>query len=323
MPQLTQPGHAGLSDPGKFLRGGEFYSPVQARLRTDDVLLSELRQPCSRAVPRHEHELAYVTVVLGGDYLEGDRRLDELKPFTAVFNPAGIAHSTVIGPKGASFFTIELHERNLRELGIRLPSRTVFDHGAGAMLWPGLRLYSAFKAQAADAVPSGDDILEAHVLELMGAISALDSGASASRDFDSPGFESHETSAPRWFLRVKERLHEDFREPLRMRDLARDAGVHPVHLARVFRKLEHRTPGDYQQRLQVRAACELLRNPEWPLAVIAAECGFADQSHFTRVFHRMAGTTPARFRRAVAPQAPAAKLAAERRGNGNRSRWCG
>jgi AraC family transcriptional regulator len=100
-------------------------------------------------------------------------------------------------------------------------------------------------------------------------------------------------------------LLEGFREPLRMRDLARDAGVHPVHLARVFRKMEKRTPGEYQQRLQVRAACELLRDPEWPLAVIAAECGFADQSHFTRVFRRMTGTTPAQFRRAVAPRATA------------------
>jgi AraC family transcriptional regulator len=84
-----------------------------------------------------------------------------------------------------------------------------------------------------------------------------------------------------------------------MGDLAREAGVHPVHLARAFRKFERRTPGEYQQRLQLRAACELLRDPEWPLAVIAAECGFSDQSHFTRIFRRLAGTTPAQFRRAV------------------------
>ena len=128
---------------------------MQARLRTGDVLLSELRQPCSRTVPRHEHELAYVTVVLDGDYLEGDRgKLDELRPFTAVFNPAGSTHSTVIGPAGASFFTIEFRdEAILRHLGIRLPDRTTFDRGAGAMLWPGLRLYSGF--QDADRRPAG------------------------------------------------------------------------------------------------------------------------------------------------------------------------
>jgi AraC family transcriptional regulator len=273
-------------NPGGLLRGGEFYSPVQARLRTDDVLLSELRQPCSRKVPRHQHELAYVTVVLQGDYLEGDRgQLEDLRPLMAVFNPAGIEHSTIIGPAGASFFTIELREANLRHLGIGLPRRTTFDRGAGTMLWPGLRLYSAFKAGTADPL-----VLEAHVLEMLGAIA---------------GIEAPEKAAPRWFGRVKERLHEGFREPLRMRDLAREAGVHPVHLARVFRKMERRTPGEYQQRLQMRAACELLRDAEWPLADIAAECGFADQSHFTRVFRRMAGMTPGRFRQAVAPGASA------------------
>ena len=287
---MPEPGHLVAqhnNDPGKLLRGGEFYSPVQARLRTDDVLLSELRQPVSRNVPRHEHELAYVTLVLHGDYLEGDRgHLDELRPFTAVFNPAGTAHSTVIGPSGASFFTIELREENLSQLGICLPHRTAFDRGAGTILWPGLRLYSAFKTQTADPL-----VLEANVLEILGAIA---------------GFKAPDKTAPRWFVRVKDRLHESYREPLRMRDLAHDAGVHPVHLARVFRKHEKRTPGEYQQRLQVRAACELLRDPEWPLAIIAAECGFADQSHFTRVFRRMAGTTPGRFRQTLAPHISAA-----------------
>lgn len=273
-------------NPGKVLRGGEFYSPIRARLRTGDVLLSELHQPCSRRVPRHEHELAYVTVVLDGDYLEGDRgHLDELRPFTAAFNPAGAAHSTIIGPAGASFFTVEFREPAVRELGLRLPEATTFDRGAGAMLWPGLRLYSAFKAQADPLA------LEAGILEMLGALA---------------GCERPEKSAPRWFCRVKERLHEEFGGALRMSDLARDAGIHPVHLARVFRKMEKQTPGEYQQRLQVRAACQLLRDPEWPLAAIAVECGFADQSHFTRVFRRMTGTTPAQFRRAVAARGKAA-----------------
>ena len=272
-------GQAGSSsNPGKILRGGEFYSPVRSRLGVCDVLLSELCQPGSRSVPRHEHELAYVTVVLAGDYLEGDHgHLAELHPFTAALNPAGVAHSTVIGPAGASFFTVEFRDEALRALDVRLPMGTTFDRGAGAVLWPGLRLYSAFKAQ--DALR-----LEACILEMLGSVGR---------------FERPESCAPPWFRRVKQRLTEEFREPVRMRDLAREAGVHPVHLARVFRRIEQQTPGEYQQRQQVRAACELLHDPESPLCFIAAECGFADQSHFTRVFHRMTGATPARFRKTI------------------------
>jgi AraC family transcriptional regulator len=260
-------------------------------VHSNDVVLSELRQPRARAVPRHEHELAYVTLVLQGDYLEGDRGpLDELQPFTAVFNPAGVAHNTVIGPAGAAFFTIEFREETLRQLGIRLPGRTTFDRGAGTMLWPGLRLYSEFKAQT-DAPGENtreDCALESNVLEMLGAVS---------------GFFWPEKSAPPWFRRVKERLHDGFRNPVRMRDLACEAGVHPVHLARVFRALERQTPGEYQRHLQVRAACDLLRRSDWPLVAIAAECGFSDQSHFSRIFRRVAGTTPAKFRRTLAPAA--------------------
>jgi len=272
------------AQPGKILRGGEFYSPVRARLNAADVVLSELCQPVARSMPRHEHELAYVTIMLDGQYLEGDQgKLDELRPFTAVFNPVGATHSTVIGPAGASLFTVEFLQQSLSGLDLRLPERTTRDCGVGAILWPGLRLFSAFKTHGIDSM-----LLEGHVFELLGAIVRPDR---------SPG-----KTAPRWLTRVQDRIHAEFSSRLRMRDLAREAGVHPVHLARVFRYFEKRSPGEYQQRLQLRAACELLRDPQWPLATIAAECGFADQSHFTRVFRKMTATTPLRFRQAIAPR---------------------
>ena len=96
-------------------------------------------------------------------------------------------------------------------------------------------------------------------------------------------------------------MQEQLGDNLRMRELADDAGVHPVHLARVFRLHEGRTPGSYFQRVRVRAACHQLRMQDYSLAMIAAECGFADQSHFTRVFRKFTGKTPAQFRRMLAP----------------------
>ena len=81
-----------------------------------------------------------------------DGPLTALEHISAQIEPRSFL--TVVGPSGASLFTIELCEENLRHLGIRLPRRTTFDRGAGAMLWPGLRLYSAFKAQTAGAPPA-------------------------------------------------------------------------------------------------------------------------------------------------------------------------
>jgi AraC family transcriptional regulator len=75
--------------------------------------------------------------------------------------------------------------------------------------------------------------------------------------------------------------------------------VHPVHLARAFRRTERLTPGEYLQRLRVRAACRKLREAEYPLAAIAMECGFADQSHLTRIFRKFTKTTPEQFRRTL------------------------
>jgi AraC family transcriptional regulator len=49
-------------------------------------------------------------------------------------------------------------------------------------------------------------------------------------------------------------------------------------------------------RLRIREACERMLDPERSLADISCEVGFADQSHFTRAFHAIAGTSPGAFR---------------------------
>ncbi|HVR24536.1 MAG TPA: AraC family transcriptional regulator [Candidatus Polarisedimenticolia bacterium] len=94
-------------------------------------------------------------------------------------------------------------------------------------------------------------------------------------------------------------MHQEFSDKIRMCDLADQAGVHPVHLARAFRRTERLTPGEYLQRLRVRAACRKLHDAEYPLAAIAMECGFADQSHLTRIFRKFTKTTPEQFRRTL------------------------
>ena len=72
--------------------------------------------------------------------------------------------------------------------------------------------------------------------------------------------------------------------------------MHPVYLSKVFRQFHHQTIGDYLHKLRVQFACQMLANDEFQLATIADAAGFADQSHFTRVFKEFTGLTPGTFR---------------------------
>ena len=79
-------------------------------------------------------------------------------------------------------------------------------------------------------------------------------------------------------------------------ELARLAGCSPHHLSRVFRKVTGRTLTSYRNELRVRAVLTGLQDGKGPLRSLAAEYGFADQAHLTRVVHRHLGIAPTTVR---------------------------
>lgn len=82
-------------------------------------------------------------------------------------------------------------------------------------------------------------------------------------------------------------------------ELAHDLAVSPHHLSRVFRSLTGHTISRHRMRLRARAALEHLAGGESDLARVAADAGFADQSHLCRVIVQETGYTPATLRRAL------------------------
>lgn len=79
--------------------------------------------------------------------------------------------------------------------------------------------------------------------------------------------------------------------------VARLLGLHPVALARAFRRDHGCSITEYRRRLRLRRAASLLVSSSMPLADVALDAGFADQSHLCRVFRSEMGMTPSRFRR--------------------------
>ena len=96
--------------------------------------------------------------------------------------------------------------------------------------------------------------------------------------------------------RVEEFLRERFNEAVTLQRVSEVAGLHPMHVARVFRRTHGCSIGEFVRRARIRAAQEELAGGAASIAEIAARCGFADQSHLQRVFKRMTGTTPNEFR---------------------------
>ena len=85
---------------------------------------------------------------------------------------------------------------------------------------------------------------------------------------------------------------------------ARVAGLSSSRFSHLMRAKTGWSFTELLTRLRLDRACQLLVRTDLPLAQIAQECGFGDQSYFTRVFHKRAGQTPGEYRHAHWPPAP-------------------
>ena len=95
-------------------------------------------------------------------------------------------------------------------------------------------------------------------------------------------------------------MRASFKRPIDLAEVAAACGVHPVHLARVFRQFYGVSPGEYLRGLRLDWAAAQLAlasaGATHTLASLALQAGFSDQSHFTRAFKRHTGCTPAQYR---------------------------
>jgi AraC-like DNA-binding protein len=94
--------------------------------------------------------------------------------------------------------------------------------------------------------------------------------------------------------KVRERLADSPEANISLSELADEAGTSPTMLLRSFTKAVGCTPHTYQIARRVYRSRQLLRSGS-TIAETALLCGFFDQSHFTRVFKRWTGATPARY----------------------------
>jgi len=97
--------------------------------------------------------------------------------------------------------------------------------------------------------------------------------------------------------RVEEMMTVGLESGVSLAELARECGLSVTHFVRAFRQTTGSSPHQWLLARRVDKAQSLLAKSELTLAQLALSCGFTDQSHFTKVFSAMVGTTPGRWRR--------------------------
>jgi AraC family transcriptional regulator len=244
-----------------------------SRVELDALRVSDLSFPASLRLGPHVHERPCVAVVVAG-------RVD--KVFGARAVPSAVA--TVLTMPGE-----ERHADDFSRQGARIvvvePARELpgLDRVGGFAAAEGIAIAGRIGRELAAPDEFSPLALEGLALELLALACRLPS-------------VRPRRPAPAWLGRVRELVHEGFRERPATGALAAAVGVHPTHLARVFRAYHGLTLGEYARRLRIDWAARELAGGDRSIAQVAADGGFADQSHFTRAFKRETGLTPAQFR---------------------------
>lgn len=254
-------------------------------VEVDGFLVTRVRFPPLLRLPLHTHERATVAVILSGSFDGLMRQASRPCPAATVLTePPGELHGNLFERAGAEVLTVQPDPARLALLEPFAGVLGEVNHMRDLMV-------AAVARRAASELGAPDDVtpfaVEGLILELLALIARLRSGPEI----------GVERRPPRWLGQARALLHDRFSEQLSVAEVAAAVGVHPVHLARVFR-LHYGTPvGGYVRGLRLDWAAGRLTATDQGIAQIALLAGFYDQSHFTRAFKHRFGLTPRAYRR--------------------------
>ena len=105
--------------------------------------------------------------------------------------------------------------------------------------------------------------------------------------FGTPAFATYQRCR-RWILDHADRVRT-------LSEIARACHIDPAYLCRLFRRFDHSSPYQFLLRLKMNDAADRLQAPGMAIKRVAEEMGFSDPFHFSRVFKKALGLTPAQY----------------------------
>lgn len=264
----------------KQSRKGEFYGQTNQTINLEGITLTDTVYTHDK-VDWHFHEQAYFTFILEGNVLEGNKK--EIYNCTAgslLFHNWQEPHYN-IKPEGFTRgFHLEIEKDWLEDLDFNASDL----QGSINLKRPDLKLlmYKIFCETKFD-----DD---ATTLSIQGLLLEVLAKMLMNNRFQT-------VQKPKWVSEVDAIINDQFSDVLTLDYLAQTLNIHPVHLSRDFSKYFGSSFGDYIRKVKVEKSLQLISQRKLDLTQIALDCGFSDQSHFTRCFKQINGINPSQYRK--------------------------
>lgn len=263
----------------EYLKKGQFFGISKSITQFKGLTITETEYPAPVAVPWHYHENPHFTFFMKGHVLEANKKHDcHCIPGSLIFHHCQDAHYDTKHSDYMHYFHVEFENKwfNTHELDISdFEGHHFFNHSPLKVLFQ--RIYQEVRIRDT-ASPVA---IEGLLLQAFSQISRQS--------------QKIKSGTPEWIKKLKEFIHDNCSRPMSLELLSRESGKTPVYLSQVFPKYFNATFGQYIRKARIDKATALLSDSHLPLAIIAYETGFSDQSHFIRCFKQIHGMTPTQY----------------------------
>lgn len=260
---------------------GTFYGSISRKLDSSSFDFFEVEHSPNAYVPVHTHEIPHFMFVVKGTYNSDVRnKYIDCSPSTVLFHPAGVTHQDHFSSKGGKFLSIFLDEQKVEYLNdykSQLQNHTLKFHES-ELSWLGTKIL--YELRFIDSL--SPIVLEGMTNELLAYVIRQN--------------KKEPRHPPSWLKIAYELINDKCAEPMTIAEIAETVGVHPLYLARTFKKFFYCSPGEYLRKRRIKKASELLINSDNTLVQIALKCGYSDQSQFTKSFKKHTSYTPGKYR---------------------------
>ncbi len=218
-------------------------------------------------LPLHSHENSYLSMNLGCPYHEfGETTAHTIECGQVVFRPASYQHSNQFIKKKGVCFNIEILNDADED-----SYKTVFNQFNLEQARIGMQ-----KICAAYINKYKPDELDWLISESL--IQSCD--------------DHSYSPTPFWYKIITEYINDQYDQSIKLKDLSHVTGVHPNYICRKFKQIKGVRISEYIRHIRLEKAFDLLISNKYQLTKIGLETGFYDQSHFSKSFKNVYGTSP-------------------------------